>query len=149
LAHKLAGVAANLALPDTQRLATETERILSTGYDSTFVLARLREALEQAIMAIERFAPRVAAQASTPSPEIDDDISPESQAELKVLFVALLEALDKDSPAPVKPVLAKLLTALQAQDLTDIQECVRDFDFRRAETATIRLAMDHGIILEG
>jgi PAS domain S-box-containing protein len=149
LAHKLAGVAANLALPDTQRLATETERTLSTGYDSTFVLARLGDALEQAIMAIERFAPRAAAQASTSSPAMGDEISLESQAALKVLFVELLEALDQDSPAPVKPVLAKLLTALQPQELTGIQECVRDFDFRRAETTTIRLALDHGIILEG
>jgi len=149
LAHKLAGVAANLALPDTQRLATETERILSTGYDSTFVLVRLGDALEQAIMAVERFAPRAEAQTPTPSPEIGDDISPESHAELKLLFVELLEALDKDSPAPVKPVLAKLLTALQPQELTGIQECVRDFDFRRAETTAIRLALDHGIILEG
>jgi len=46
-AHKLAGVAANLALPDTQRLALETERILSTAYDATLALARLQDALAQ------------------------------------------------------------------------------------------------------
>jgi len=149
LAHKLAGVAANLVLPDTQRLATETERILSTGYDSTFILARLSDALEQAVMAIDRFAPKVEAQPQACSPATGEDMSPETRAELKVLFVALLDALNQDSPAPVKPVLVKLLTALPVQELAGIQECIRDFDFRRAETTTIKLALTHGIILEG
>ena len=55
LAHKLAGVAANLALPDTRRLAAEAERVLRTELDSQQVLSELGDAIVTAIAAIEQF----------------------------------------------------------------------------------------------
>ena len=61
LAHKLAGDAANMALPDTHRLAREAERVLIEGHDPTRALEQLDGALQQAIRAIARFtstAPR-------------------------------------------------------------------------------------------
>jgi PAS domain S-box-containing protein len=144
LAHKLAGVAANLALPDTHRLAVDAERALSSEYDATFALACLGDALGQAMTAIEQFAPHATAQAA-PAPA--GDIPAKSRAELRTLFADLLEALDTDNPGPVKPILARLLIALPSQELADIRECVRDFDFRGAEVSTIRLALNHGITL--
>ncbi len=57
LAHKLAGVAANLALPDTRRLAAEAERVLRSAHDATPALAELALALAIALSAIEGFAP--------------------------------------------------------------------------------------------
>lgn len=56
LAHKLAGVAANLALPDTRRLAGEASQVLRSELDPTRVLAQLGAALVMAVAAIERFA---------------------------------------------------------------------------------------------
>ena len=149
LAHKLAGVAANLALPDTQRLALEAERILSTEYDATLVLARLREALAQVGAAIARFAPDAPAEVPPSSPTLATDRSPESLADLKTLFVDLLKALDSDNPAPVKPILTKLSIVLPEQALVSIRECVRNFDFRGAEAGAISLALDRGITLKG
>jgi len=55
LAHKLAGVAGNMALPAVHSLAKQAERVLSTDQDATLLLARLEEALTQAVAAIERF----------------------------------------------------------------------------------------------
>ena len=147
-AHKLAGVAANLALPDTQRLALETERVLSTAYDATLALARLRDALAQVSAAIARFAPDTPAQVELSSPALAIDTSPESLAELKTLFVELMNALDSDNPAPVKPILTKLSLALPKQALAGIRECVRNFDFRGAEAGAISLALDRGITLK-
>jgi len=57
LAHKLAGVASNLALPDTRRLAAEAERVLRTGLDPAPALADLALALVSAVAAIEHFTP--------------------------------------------------------------------------------------------
>jgi PAS domain S-box-containing protein len=56
LAHKLAGDAANMALPDTHRLAGEAERVLLEGRDPTRVLDQLEDALQQALRAIARFS---------------------------------------------------------------------------------------------
>ncbi len=56
LAHKLAGVAANLALPDTRRLAAETERVLYAGLDPEPALADLALALASAVAVIKCFA---------------------------------------------------------------------------------------------
>ncbi|MEB0136512.1 response regulator [Actimicrobium sp. CCC2.4] len=55
LAHKLAGDAANLALPDTHRLAGKTERILIERRDPTVALVKLDNALQRAFAAIDRF----------------------------------------------------------------------------------------------
>jgi len=147
LAHKLAGVAANLALPETQRLALDAERILHSEYDATLALARLREALTQVCAAIARFAPDAAAQGSLSSPILVVDSSPESMAALKILFVELMGALDGDNPAPVKLVLTQLSVFLPEQILVSIRECVRNFDFRGAEACAINVARDQGITL--
>ncbi|MGS0753855.1 response regulator [Roseateles sp. GG27B] len=53
LAHKLAGVAANMALPQTQRLAIAAERVLRTELDPARELAQLEEALKRAVSDIE------------------------------------------------------------------------------------------------
>jgi CheY-like chemotaxis protein/HPt (histidine-containing phosphotransfer) domain-containing protein len=146
LAHKLAGVAANLALPDTHRLAVDAERALSAEYDATFALACLGDALGQAMTAIEQFAPHATAQTQA-APAPAGDIPAESRPELRTLFAELLKALDTDNPGPVKPILERLVIALPSLELADIRECVRDFDFRGAEVNTIRVAQNHGITL--
>ena len=59
LAHKLAGVAANMALPETRRLAADAERVLRADSDPSAALADLALAMVSAMAAIECFAPAV------------------------------------------------------------------------------------------
>jgi CheY-like chemotaxis protein/HPt (histidine-containing phosphotransfer) domain-containing protein len=58
LAHKLSGVAANLALPEVRRLAAQVERSLVNGLDATEVLLQLDGAVQSAIVEIKRFLSR-------------------------------------------------------------------------------------------
>ena len=53
LAHKLAGDAANMALPDTRRLAAQAERVLRSELDPAPALADLALALARALAEIE------------------------------------------------------------------------------------------------
>lgn len=57
LIHQLAGVAGNMSLPETHRLAMDAERVLTTEYDPTFALGRLENALNRVMEAIYRFTP--------------------------------------------------------------------------------------------
>jgi CheY-like chemotaxis protein len=56
LAHKLAGVAANLALPEVARTAAEVERVLGSGAspDTAVALAELVAAMDAAVATIQR-----------------------------------------------------------------------------------------------
>jgi PAS domain S-box-containing protein len=143
LAHKLAGVAANMALPATYRLAGEAERVLSMGYDPIPVLARLDDALRQALEVIARFAPTVVVPDPLESTAQSD--SPEAHMALQTQMQALLEALDTDNPAPVEASLARLAQHVPEQDLAAIRACVRAFDFRGAEACSRLLAAHYGI----
>jgi PAS domain S-box-containing protein len=137
LAHKLAGVAGNLALPDTRRFADEAERVLASVVDPTPVLAQLREALRQAALEIAVFAPRPAQQTYIPSTIVS--------ADLARLLLDLMEALDGDNPGPVEPILVALALHIPKQQLETIAGCVRDFDFRKAEESTRELASLCGV----
>jgi PAS domain S-box-containing protein len=141
LAHKLAGVAANLALLETQRLAHEAERVLAIEADSTLVLAQLRTALSQAMSEIAAFGPRLPAGNDT-----DDDAherTPSAGAalpvELNALLLDLLAALDGDNPGPIDPLLVTLAPHLTQKQLAPVVACVRSFDFRGAEAAVRKL----------
>lgn len=144
LAHKLAGVAANMALPATYRLAGEAERVLSMGYDPIPVLDRLDEALRQALDAIARFAPAVVPPGPADPP--GQQGTPEARAGLQSQIQALLAALDTDNPAPVEALLARLAQQLPAQDLAAIRACVQAFDFRGAEACSRQLAWQYSIL---
>jgi len=138
LAHKLSGVAANLALPDTHHLAREAERVLAKGYDPTLVLARLRKALTRVATEIAQFAPLAVAETVPDTPEG----TPQA---LKALLIELLAALDTDNPAPAMAVLAKLARQLPQQELSNISDRVQGYDFRGAESSTHELASTHGL----
>ncbi|MDP1999444.1 MAG: response regulator, partial [Rhodoferax sp.] len=59
LAHKLAGVAANMALPETRRLAAETERVLRAELDPTQVLFELAGAIALVLAVVEQMGQQV------------------------------------------------------------------------------------------
>ena len=136
LAHKLAGVAGNLGLPDTHRLANAAERVLATANDPAAALTALRAALLQAVSAIARFAPL---------PPVAPDLAsvssvPAGPTTLAALLIALMAALDGDDPGPVDPVLAVLARHVPTEQWDAIARCVRDFDFRGAEAGVLKLA---------
>jgi signal transduction histidine kinase/ActR/RegA family two-component response regulator/HPt (histidine-containing phosphotransfer) domain-containing protein len=136
LAHKVAGVAGNLALLDMHRRADDAERVLATTHDPASALMNLRTALLLAVGAIEQFAPRLPGTA---------DLAPTSAvsgAILAALLFDLMAALDGDDPGPVEPVLAALARHLPKKQLSDITRCVHDFDFRGAEAGVLMLAKE-------
>jgi PAS domain S-box-containing protein len=59
LAHKLSGVAANLALPEVRRLAALAERVMNTDQDPMAELRQLDAALESALAEIAHFLNQV------------------------------------------------------------------------------------------
>ena len=144
LAHKLCGVAANLALPETRRLAEETEHILTTEGDSGQVLAQLGVAIQRVVGAIESFAPPQSELAASGAVVI----APGLPLRLQTQLAQLLSALDGDDPAPVKLRLATLGLVLPKAALAGIWACVLNFDFRGAEVFTCQLARENGITLK-
>jgi CheY-like chemotaxis protein len=133
LAHKLAGVAASLALPATRVAAHEAERMLyaamrDPGADGVAVdLAPLTQVLAQARHAIERYlgpAPAPAASPVAASPEV-----------LHAHLSSLLEALDAEALEQAEACLAALAPLLPAVTLDRVWNPLRRFDFRAAEAA--------------
>jgi CheY-like chemotaxis protein len=146
LAHKLAGVAANLALPDTHKLANEAAAVLTAGADPTLVLAHLRDALVQAVTEIEQLAPHPThAAVGALSLLVAVDLTPDGQAALSTLLHDLAAALDGDDPRPVEPILAALGQQLPRNQLEGLLACVRGFDFRGAEACVLALGKKYGI----
>jgi PAS domain S-box-containing protein len=150
IAHKLAGVASNLALLSTGRLAVKAEQILSLGYDPTPVLSQLHDELRTAIDAINVFAPPAneTGEAGGPAKGAhQESASSEAKLELQKMLLRLLHALDSDNPAPMEQTLDLLRATLSGTQLAPIWTCVRDFDFRGARIETLNLASSYGISL--
>ena len=149
LAHKLSGVAANLALPDAHRLAGEAERVLSNGYDATEALARLGNCLVRTVAAIAQFvAPADQTDHSVLAESPRGNAAPLSPPTLKALLVDLLVALNTDNPDPAVILLASLASQVTPLELTRVRDRVQSFDFRGAEAATRTLASAYGISFE-
>lgn len=149
LVHKLAGAAAHLGLADVHRVAMQVERMLLNEIDASVVLARLRSALAEALLAIDRFVPPVNMHASEDGSQHDGVAAlPDGMRDtVQSLFDALLEALDTDNPAPVRPVLIELSKYIPQQQLASIHKLVDAFDFRGAESASRVVAINFGITI--
>jgi signal transduction histidine kinase/CheY-like chemotaxis protein len=147
LAHKLAGAAAHLGLPDTHRLAIQVERMLVKELDASAVLERLSTALVEVLAAIDRFAPPpiVPEFAILCETDAQGALSEESRLLLQSRFTALMAAIDTDNPMPIERVLNELLAWLPEARLSRIRDSVEVFDFRSAEAASMALADELGI----
>ncbi|MBD8566322.1 response regulator [Oxalobacteraceae sp. CFBP 8763] len=133
LAHKLAGVAASLALPATRVAAHEAERMLyaamrDPGADGVAVdLAPLTQVLAQARRAIEQYLGPAPAPAASPMAA--------SPAVLHAHLTSLLEALDAEALEQAEACLAALGPLMPAVTLDRVWNPLRRFDFRAAEAA--------------
>jgi CheY-like chemotaxis protein len=142
LAHKLSGVAANLALPNTRHAAQALERLLATPDDPALALTLLHQSLSAAVAEINRYAPPAPAahEASEPVSQQPLSLTPAQQQALKPLLVQLLAALDTDNATPAKKCLAVLSQHLPSGALAAILDSVLGYDFRGAEAHVLQLA---------
>jgi len=136
LAHKLAGVAASLALPATRVAAQQAERMLyaamrdpgADGVDGVVVdLAPLTQVLAQARRAIAHYLGPAPAPAASPVAA--------SPAVLHAHLTSLREALDAEALEQAEASLAALAPLLPAATLDRVWNPLRCFDFRAAEAA--------------
>jgi len=149
LAHKLAGVSGNMALPDTHRMAIDVARTLSLGHDPTESLTRLDLALQAVTGAIAQFAPIELADSDNDQPSTLPDLTPEARDALTILLGKMLAALDTDDPSQVEPFLGELQRLTSTRAMTDLRYCISEFDFRGAEHCVAALAAAQHIHLEG
>ncbi|MDD2879342.1 MAG: response regulator [Rhodoferax sp.] len=142
LAHKLSGVAANLALPDTRSAAQALEQVLGTQNDPALTLTLLSESLAATVAEINRYASPATDANEVPNTATQDlqTLTSEQQQALKPLLVLLLAALDTDNATPVKKCLAVMSHHLPPEALTAIWASVLGYDFRGAEAQTRQLA---------
>ncbi|TCJ15790.1 response regulator [Parasulfuritortus cantonensis] len=140
LAHKLKGVAGNLALGEVAGHAQEVDALARNGDDLGAAIDRLQAALDVALASIRRYAPE-------PGP--DTAALPEFDRHLVTGQLGrALAALDADNPDGVEPLLAELAEQLPGPRIEAIRLAVETFDFRAGEAAIRRLAEELGIRLE-
>ncbi|MEG2033985.1 MAG: hypothetical protein RR376_25310, partial [Janthinobacterium sp.] len=105
--------------------------LLHAGNDAAAALDTLEQALAHAIDAVAAFT------AQTPPP---GQPATAASAPAGVLLARLLDALDRDDPAPAEALLQELAQVLPSSSLDALRSHLADFDFRGAERATRQLA---------
>ncbi len=138
LAHKLSGVAANLALPQARAAALELERVLGSRDDPAAALETLGLAVTATMAEIGCYAPPVD-EASDATPL---NFTADQQLKVKTQLKELLAVLDSDNPRLIKKRLSELSTVLPPQAGETILACVIGYDFRGAEAATRQVARE-------
>lgn len=133
LAHKLKGVAGNLALPEVAQHAAAIESIEHTNGSET-ALQQLQASLDIAFSSIQLLG--IESVETTESAVI----TPVAAEHTLALLAELLRALDTDNPDHANQLLHDLTPALSADTLAAIRARVDDFDFRGAEILVQSLA---------
>ncbi|MGE5471244.1 MAG: response regulator [Bacteroidota bacterium] len=142
LAHKLAGAAGNLGLPDVERLARAADAELHAGRPFQPHAEALQEAIDIVLGSLESWQE---ADAEAPAAGSLAEINNPAVASL---LRELLAALDRDSPRHAEPLLAELAAYLPAEMLAGIREHIDAFDFRGGEARVRDLAAGLGITWE-
>jgi CheY-like chemotaxis protein len=145
LAHKLSGVAANLALTLTQQAAQELERILGTLDDPAQALAHLDHSIVATVAQINQYVlPAEEKEVVSDSAEMGQPaLSTEQRLSLKENLAKLLTALDSDNAKTVKIQLATMTPLLPPAALAAILSSVEGYDFRGAEACVQQLASNY------
>jgi PAS domain S-box-containing protein len=130
LAHKLAGAAANVALPAVSALARQIDTTPTPA-----LLAELDAAMDAALAAITVFAPPPAL-ASPP-------VAGASPRDLGPLFERMIASLEEGMPEPALLALADLAPHIAPALLAPVTACIDDFDWPGAARATAALADHH------
>ncbi len=143
LAHKLKGVAGNLALVEVAVAAAEADRVLKVFGPVADAAAALQAALDVVLPSIEQYAPMATTDQATPPPLSS------SQAELSHLLLKIIKAFNEDNPTIVEPLIAELSHYVISEHTDTLKRAVENFDFRAGESATRDIARQLGVPLEG
>ena len=129
VAHKLAGVAGNLALQATRPLAIKTEQVLSMGYDPTVILASCTRKSATRLPPSTLMRRRPIRHGQRPGGEQENALLPEQRTALRETLAALLHALDSDDPAPAEKILDRLRPLVPEPQLAPLWKCRAQFRF--------------------
>jgi HPt (histidine-containing phosphotransfer) domain-containing protein len=143
LAHKLIGVAGNLAFPRVAELARQLEARLREGEPIIEMATTLQAAIDEVCTGITDWI-STAAPVSAPQSAPTDA----HREGLDTLFGQLIQALDHNDPDRAETVLAELPGLVAAVPLAEIQSHLTDFDFRGAEAVTRTLMRDLNIVVK-
>ncbi len=135
LAHKLKGVAGNLALTSVMANAEKVYRLLTKSQLDQNAVASLQIAIDQVCRSIRQWNTQ-AFPMNYPSNEVE---FPQNTTQIEALLNNLLEALDHNNPDLAEPILAQLKGKLDPADINQIQVQLVDFDFQAAIQATQEL----------
>ncbi|WP_332878460.1 ATP-binding protein [Massilia sp. S19_KUP03_FR1] len=136
LSHKLAGAAANVALPAVSALARRLESAMADPGAGAALLGELEVALGAALDALASFAPPMALE---PVPGFT--LAP--GAALAPLLERMQAALEEGMPEPALAALADLAPLVPTALLAPIAVCIDDFDWPGAARHTAALASAH------
>jgi len=137
LAHKLKGVAGNLALEPLAAAASELEQALRTGAAGAALFERLQTTLEMTLASIAQYAAQAA---SVPCRWDRERGGP--------LLQRVLQALRIEDMLVLKRLMAELGQLLSPQQMAVLQDAVENFDFSGGERAVLALATDLDYSLE-
>lgn len=141
LAHKLKGAAGTLSLQRVAEVAASVERALRQHAGADDLVERLKLALDDASRVIADYL-------ALPASGEVEPLDPGDVAALKPLLCKLLTALDGDNPDLAEPVLQQLGNTLPPDILARLQEYLEGFAFRAAEAEVRALAQNRGIDLD-
>jgi PAS domain S-box-containing protein len=142
LSHKLAGAAANVALPSVAGLARRLESALLEPVAGELLLQELEVAMGAALDAVAHCAPPLAAdQASGGGASLAPD------AALAPLIARMSAALEEGMPEPALAALAGMAQHVPPALLAPIAACIDDFDWPGAARCTAALASHHDMHL--
>lgn len=133
VAHALKGVAANLALTEVARLATDIDEWLKTEQREPLDqgLSTLAAALQAAKLAIAKL--------DVPEKPMHINRQCMNTESLLEFLRELLSSLDALNPEPVEPILQRLASYLDHNELSSIRYPVDNFDFDAAKVVVQKL----------
>ncbi|MES1940168.1 Hpt sensor hybrid histidine kinase [Salinisphaera sp. T5B8] len=141
-AHRLKGVAANLALVEVADAAGRIESgAAKDQHVRTRHLRALARALRQARRSIERYAHTSANSAPQPAPA-------DSSESLASLLQQAHSAFDTDDPDAVEPIIQRLRMHLSPERLAPLTAALEAFDFDGGRQRTAELAHELGISID-
>ena len=139
-AHKLLGIAGNLALMELAGVAAEAIQVLRGGGDPATTMAKLQIAFDTACASIARYCPETGESLADQPPSSDP-------AYLMEVFTSALRAFDSDDPQQIRPILSQLACILPPHHLAPLIRAMENFNFRSGEEALRSLATEYNIQL--
>ncbi len=143
LAHRLAGVAATLAMPRLADLAQRLEQTLRAGQAPGAALeAEFQGAFAEVLQSLRDWIsdqeppslPPAASEGAVADQGLDQGLGQSLDQDARSrLFETCLQALDEQNLAGAEACLEQLQGGVEAKTLAAIDACLREFDFRGAE----------------